>query len=184
LLLIVVIMIAVVWRRRGRRHDRKIRRAARDVLTNFLIPDGDTGEIQIAFALLTDRGIVVLDIKDADGHVFGSPTMQDWTVISSRRRYTFANPLPALYDRVAALRRLLPGLPVNGYVAFLERAKFSKGRPDDVVMLDELLDELVREHRGKSGAGGFREGWERLRGEAVSVQLAHLLRAGSGSQPE
>ena len=34
--------------------------------------------------------------------------MQDWTVISDRQRYTFSNPQPGLYDRMAAVKRLLP----------------------------------------------------------------------------
>lgn len=96
--------------------------------------------------------------------------MQEWTVLDHSRRSTFTNPLPALYDRMAAVRRLVPEVPVRAVVAFTSSASFSKGYPPNVVMLDSLLDEL-----GEM-AGSYDEvpaellasAWSRLSGAVLS----------------
>jgi len=158
--------------------DKKLRRASREFLHDFVIPDGDGGEIHIEYALLTARGVVVLDFKEIDGNVFGSDAMSDWTVLSNRRRFTFSNPQPALYDRLAAIKRLIPDLPVQGYVAFSHRARFSKGQPKGVVVLDQLVAELARELRTSKSrpTDSYRSQWDRLRHEAVTAQFGQLLR--------
>lgn len=167
-------------RRRRRDIDRRLRDASRDLLADFLIPDGNAGQIQVQYALLTSRGIVVLDIKDVDGHVFGSEAMQDWTVIAKGRRYTFTNPQSGLWDRVAAIKRITPEVPVTGTVAFTSRARFSKGQPRSVSMLEVLLRELERDAAAeRSGsAEGFLPYWERLRETAMNARMENLLNVG------
>ena len=64
------------------------------------------GEIHLDHLLLTPRGLVVIDLRNAHGAVFGGEQMDDWTVMSATRRYTFRNPLGALAARVHAVRRL------------------------------------------------------------------------------
>ena len=56
----------------------------------LVIPNADGGEIQIDHLLLTAQGILIIDIKDVQGAVFGGDKMQDWTVISENRRFTFS----------------------------------------------------------------------------------------------
>jgi hypothetical protein len=162
-----------VWRRQRQRDiDRRLREIARGVLANFVLPDGNGGEIQVQYALLTGRGIVILDIKDVEGNVFGSEGMQDWTVIARDRRYTFANPQAGLWDRVAAVKRLVPDVPVTGFVAFTARARFAKGQPRSVVLLEALLRDLASDRdRGAIGIDSYRPYWDRLRDAA---QLAGL----------
>lgn len=181
-----LVLVAVgtgLWlrqRRRRRDIDRRLREASRDLLADFLIPDGNSGHIQVQYALLTSRGIVVLDIKDVDGHVFGSEAMQDWTVIAKGRRYTFTNPQSGLWDRVAAIKRITPEVPVTGTVAFTSRARFSKGQPRSVSMLEVLLRELERDSAAQRGvsAEGFLPYWERLREAAVNTRMENLLKSG------
>ncbi|MFQ5610203.1 MAG: nuclease-related domain-containing protein [Gammaproteobacteria bacterium] len=167
------------WRRRARRSlPRRLRSVSVDALSNILIPTGDGGEIHVEHALLTHRGVIVIDIKDVQGNVFGSDSMQDWTVIAENRRYTFSNPQPALYDRLAAIMRLMPEVPVAGYIAFTNRARFTKGRPTSVMPLDALLDELQAEmtaSRTKT-IDAFYPYWKKLRDEAVATQVGQLLK--------
>jgi len=166
-------------RRRLREPDARLRAVADDVLANSLLPDGDNGEIHIELAALTSEGVVVLDVKRVDGHVFGSDAMQDWTVIGERRRFTFANPQPALHDRLAAVRRLLPDVPVDGYVVFTAGADFSKGLPSQTLLLDEFIEQLgERRREDRSPSEGYRAGWDQLRQEAVSTQLGQLMKNG------
>lgn len=187
ILAVVVLLLLVsagvwTWRlvqRRRRDIDRRLRDACRGVLANFIIPDGNGEEIQVQYALLTARGILIVDIKDVEGHVFGSEAMQDWTVIADDRRFTFANPQPGLWDRVAAVKRLTPEVPVTGFVGFTGRARFTKGQPRSVTLLEPLLQELEKEASGARQVGdGYVTAWERLRQAAMSARMDHMLSAG------
>lgn len=175
-----LIIFWIVYRRRaGRSIDSRLRRVSYDLLKQFIIPDGDDGEIHVECALLTGRGVIVLDIEEVEGIVFGSDAMEDWTVISDRRRFTFNNPQHALFDRMAAVKRLVPDIPVSGFVAFSSKASFSKGQPSNVIMLTELLDELLSEigdHHAEQ-MELYQLQWDRLRNEAVAAQVGHLLKS-------
>ena len=105
-------------------------------IEHLVIPNADEGEIQIDQLLLTSKGLLILEVKDVQGTVFGSDKMQDWTVISKDRLFTFSNPQPALYDRIAAVRQIVRQVPVAGRVLFLDGADFTKGVPSMVCGLD------------------------------------------------
>jgi hypothetical protein len=176
---VVVLLLlggVLLWRNQRRRNVRhRLRAAALDVLEDIVVPDGDGGQLHVEFALLTPDAVLLLELRDVEGHVFGSTAMQDWTVLGERQRFTFANPQHAMLDRVAAVSRLLPDAPVEGRVAFTARARFTKGLPEHVALLEELIDDLRRD-RGAREAPGIREAWDRLRSEAVAAQVGRLLR--------
>jgi len=178
LLLLSLVGIVVYRRRAGRSAERRLRAVATKFLSGFIIPDGDDGEIHVEYALLTHRGIIIVDVKDVDGNVFGSDSMQDWTVISDQRRFTFGNPQYALYDRLAAVKRLVPVIPVTGYVAFMNRGHFNKGRPSDVVLLDTLIDELQQEKKSNNDDmfSTWLPQWDLLRETAIVAQVGHLMK--------
>ncbi len=145
LLLIVLLLIWLVIRgRKGR--DRSLAHVLDKIafkrIEHIVIPDGEEGEIHIDHLALTAQGLLVIDVKDVTGAVFGSDKMQDWTVIAKDRRFTFANPQPALYDRIAAVRQIVRQVPVAGRIVFLDGASFAKGVPGLVTTLDELTDEF------------------------------------------
>jgi hypothetical protein len=142
---LLVLLWKLVYTRRSSEPRRRFRKASTAYLADFLISDGEGGEIHIENALLCKRGIIVINIKDVAGNVFGSDTMQEWAVITNDSRFTFGNPQDGLYDRTAAVKRIVPDVPVIGYVAFTDSAEFSKGFPKHVVGLGRLLDELEAE---------------------------------------
>jgi hypothetical protein len=145
LLLIVLLLIWLVVRGRkgrGRSLAHVLDKIAFKRIEHIVIPDGDEGEIHIDHLALTAQGLLVIDVKDVTGAVFGSDKMQDWTVIAADRRFTFANPQPALYDRIAAVRQIVRQVPVAGRIVFLDGASFTKGVPGLVSTLDELMDEF------------------------------------------
>ncbi len=163
-----------VWWLRRRRAARstiaRLRQACDDLLSSVLIPNAETGQIHLEYALLTGKGIVVVDVRDVAGNVFGSETMHEWTVLDAGRRFTFPNPLPVLYDRVAAVRRLLPDAPVRGCVVFTAKARFSKGLPPNVMMMDGLIADLVAERNSTTSLAAeelLRQAWSRLRAQSL-----------------
>ena len=178
--LIVLVLAALLWRliyqRKSEELPARLKKVSKAYLADFLIPDGQDGEIHIEQALLCSRGIVIVDIKDVTGNIFGSDSMDDWTVITGKSRFTFANPQGGLFDRIAAVKHLLPNVPVKGYVAFSEQGKFTKGLPGHVVNLETLIKELTTELKsGSEALDAYWPAWEKLRDAAVVAQVGRLI---------
>ena len=148
LMAIVVAVIAVVFvavrirRNRPRTLESVLDGIAYERIESLVIPKADEGEIQIDHLVLTAQGLLIIDIKEVQGAVFGSDKMDAWTVISDNKRFTFNNPQPALYDRIAAVKQIVRQVPVAGKVVFLDGAEFAKGVPSMVANLDELQAEF------------------------------------------
>ena len=170
ILVALLLLFWLVYRRRGhsRSFESVLKSIAFERISNLIIPSADEGEIQIDHLLLTSQGLLIIDLKDVIGTVFGSDKMQDWTVIGESHRFTFANPQPALYDRIAAVRQIVRQVPVAGRILFLDGAEFTKGVPGLVCNLDGLLAEF-REHdnaAAKVKVDAFRPHWELIMAKA------------------
>ena len=133
-----------------------------DRLDGLVIPSADEGEIVLDYLLLTSRGLLILEVRDVRGVVFGGDKMQEWTVISDERRYTFPNPQPALYDRIAAVRQIVRQVPVAGRILFLDGADFTKGVPGLVCSLSDLRAEFSETNKAaaKIKIEAFMSHWE------------------------
>jgi hypothetical protein len=141
-----------------------------DRFEELVIPNADDGEILIDHLLLTSQGLLVLEVKDVQGAVFGGDKMQDWAVITDGRRYTFSNPQPALYDRIAAVREIVRQVPVAGRILFLDGAEFTKGVPKLVCNLTELIDAFGEPDKSAANfkIEAFKPHWEAIRKQALS----------------
>lgn len=169
LLVLLLLIFWLVYRRRalrGRALSRALKAIAFERVDNLVLPNADEGEIQIDHLLLTAQGLLIIHIKDVIGTVFGSDKMQDWTVIGEERRYTFANPQPALYDRIAAVRQIVRDVPVAGRILFLDEATFTKGVPELVCNIDQLIEEFGEKDKSaaKVKVEAFRPHWEQILG--------------------
>jgi hypothetical protein len=153
------------YRRRARRKAllARLERVAFAAVHQVLVPDGMGGFIHIDHILLTPRGVLVLDTRRVTGLIFGGDQMSDWTVMGRGHRYTFDNPQPALYDRIAAVKALVGEVPVEGRLLFSNVGKFTKGIPKWVVMLDGIEVEFPVIDRGTMpNSEQNTEGWSRL----------------------
>ena len=162
----------IVWRRRAGMQwqiDKTIGAISTEVLRDVVIPDGMGGQIHLDYLLLTTNGLLVLDIKDLVGNIFGSNRMDEWTVINGKDRFTFRNPQSSLYDRVAAVKLLAQEVPVRGRIVFTPRGSFSKGVPDNVTMLSTLLEEFAKPgtEETRTVMDAFYPYWERLQRAAL-----------------
>ena len=158
------------WQRRSRRKALLLRldRISYDAVHQILVPDGMGGYIHIDHLLLTQRGVVVLDTRRVPGVIFGGDQMSGWTVMSRKHRYTFDNPQPALYDRVAAVKQLAGDTPVEGRLLFSNVGKFTKGMPKWVLMLDDLEVDIPIVNRSARSAPQFASinaSWEHLKSQ-------------------
>src|SRR5208282_3961540 len=158
------------FRRRSRRRSllARLERIAFGAAHQVLVPDGMGGFIHIDHLLLTPRGVLVLDTRRVAGLIFGGDQMSDWTVMGRSRRYTFDNPQPALYDRIAAVKALVGEVPVEGRLLFSNVGKFTKGIPKWVLMLDGIEVQFLVVDQGMKASPVFTqyaEAWQRLVGQ-------------------
>jgi hypothetical protein len=159
--------------RNRRAIDAAIANVAYEMLKNVLIPNGMGGQIHVHYLLLTQRGLLVADLLDLPGAVFGGDQMLEWTTIGKKRRYTFANPQHALYDRMAAVKLLTGEVPVEGRLLFTVRSDFPKGKPRNVLRIDDLTDDFppVDKARGNITAA-FGDVWANVKKHAEPNPLA------------
>lgn len=157
------------YQRRARRKSllARLERVALAAAHQVLVPDGMGGFIHIDHILLTPRGILVLDTRRVAGLIFGGDQMSDWTVMGRGHRYTFDNPQPALYDRIAAVKSVVGDAPVEveGRLLFSNVGKFTKGIPKWVVMLDGIEVEFPVVDRGSAAVAAddpLQDAWNRL----------------------
>lgn len=169
-LLLLVWLAVRYFRGRGGNLDAAIAAISFDSIHALVIPSADEGEILVDYLLLTSKGLLILDVKDAQGIVFAGDKLQEWTVINNDRRYTFSNPQPALYDRIAAVRQIVREVPVAGRILFLDGADFTKGTPDLVSNLTDLVSEFGEpdKNAAKFKIEAFKSHWDLIRKEALS----------------
>jgi Nuclease-related domain len=170
---VVGFALAFGWRWYRRYRARKALRAAvtagsADHLVDTLVPDGMGGGFHVDYLLLTLRGVVVIDLRDVPGNIFGGDQMAEWTVMDGPHRFTFTNPQSALYDRIAAVKAVAGDVPVEGRIVFTRRGKFPKGLPKWTLMIDALRSEFpaAEFEPPAEGVARYREAWARLK-EAV-----------------
>jgi hypothetical protein len=173
LTVVIIVMVAALfyyviraWRRRTEyaRLENSIISAGSEHLRNVLVPDGMGAVMHVDYLLLTSRGVLVIDLRDIRGNIFGGDQMTEWTVMNGAHRSTFQNPQHALYDRVAAVRALCGDLPVEGRILFTRRGKFPKGLPRWTLMVDSLRAEFpsVDSEASQSWMDRYQEGWKVL----------------------
>jgi hypothetical protein len=155
------------YRRRARRLAliKRLERISLQAVHQVEVPDGMGGFIHIDHLLLTSQGILLLDTRRIPGLIFGGDQMSEWTVMGRKRRYTFENPQPALYDRVAAVKALVGEVPVEGRLLFSNVGKFTKGKPKWVMMeagLDVEFPVVDRAAGVWPGSDSFMESWGHL----------------------
>ena len=154
-----------VLRRRDARRVARVTAGAADYLRNVLVPDGNGGDYHLDFVLLTSRGVVIIDMRDFVGIVFGGDQMTSWTLMSGPSRTTFVNPQAGLYDRIASVKAIATDTPVEGRIVFTKHAKFPKGLPRFTVMLESVAAEFPKLGAAELeiAVSKYRPGWTRLK---------------------
>lgn len=179
-------VLSVLWRWYRHRRARSalvsaVTAAGMDHLIDVLVPDGMGGFFHVDFLLLTARGIVVVDLRDVGGNIFGGDQMTEWTVMDGPRRSTFVNPQSALYDRIAAVKALAGESPVEGRIVFTHRARFPKGLPKWTLMVQSLSSEFPAIDRATMSVSvrQFQEAWKRIKSTVEPSSMKQVRVAAS-----
>lgn len=181
-LVLVALLLTWLLVRRIGRGDKSLSKTldaiAYERIEGLLIPNSEGGEIQIDHLVLTAKGLLIVDVKDMQGTVFGSDKMENWTCIAEDHRFTFANPQTALYDRIAAVFELVSDIPIAGRIVFLEGADFTKGVPGMVTTLEELVEEFGVPDKAASRdkIDAFMPQWKAIHSTAEMLVTGRMVR--------
>lgn len=179
----VALIMALAWliRWHRRRRARKALHAAIaavgiEHLIDMSVPDGMGGGYHVDFLLLSVHGILIIDVRQVRGNIFGGDQMAEWTVMDGPHRFTFVNPQGGLYDRIAAVKAITGDVPIEGRVVFTREGSFPKGLPKWTVTLESLGAEFPPlEGDGEPASlAVYREAWERLRAHVRPSSMAHM----------
>lgn len=153
-----------LWVRSRRSLSRTIAALTSDLMRDVTLPEAAEGVVHIEYLALTPKGLVVIDVKDFEGLLFGAATIDHWTQVVDGHSYRFDNPLYQNDVRCAAVRAIASEVPVRGLVVFTDVGQFPKGIPERVCMLEALAQELGRADGPVPGP--IREAWTTLRAAA------------------
>jgi RarD protein len=135
-------------------------------LEDVVIPDDVDGEIHLDLALLTPRGILVLEVHHGSGTLFWGDQLDQWTVLDGARRKTLKNPLPGLQARRHAVHALVPRVPVDGRVLLAGDVSIAGSAPPGVLLQEDLVTEFP--HADASPPSALREAWATLSAAATA----------------
>ena len=153
-------MLKSIWS--GLKTRRALRRAGIKQYRDFHCPDGVGGVYTIDRLILRSDGISVLMYMRYEGNIFCGENIERWTQMLGGKSYSFSNPLIQLDYQIAAVKTLVPGIDVDGYLFFDHRAHFPKGRAERVIQLDNMPESLLK-NRGDRPGDDLMAAWKKLR---------------------
>jgi len=76
---------------------------------DLIIKKDNNGFSQIDLVLVTSEGIIVIEVKDYSGWIYGSGNNTNWTKVLSygRKKYKFYNPIKQNNNHISELRKTL-----------------------------------------------------------------------------
>lgn len=162
----VVIVFIIVRHYKRNQHFHQISKLIKDLshksLRNILLPDSVDEKIWVDCLLLTDGGLIVLDIRDYVGRLFGGDNINEWTQIIGVKSHKFSNPLLELPARINAVQEIADDIPVIGHIVFTRRGAFEKGKPEGVYMVDEVYEQLSHFLRPALSADKLDKVWRKI----------------------
>lgn len=140
----------------------------RPALHDFILPGSCGGLVRIDHAVMTGRGIVCVMRRAYRGRITGEKGDSQWTAANGNASQRFVNPLLHNDNRVTALKKALPGVPVVGVVVFDAAARFGDARPDGVIQTGELERFLSEQTFGGAELRDPDTAWLNLRAAALT----------------
>ncbi len=138
----------LIWHAAARRRDRRLlnralRRHADAVVEDLAVPDGMDGLLFIDRFVRCGGRLVAMKLVEREGHIFGADGLEEWTSIHQMTTRKFPNPVAALTQAVRLIRHATGFEDVEAWAVFGRAADFPKGRPQGVVLIDELASRLA-----------------------------------------
>lgn len=100
-------------------------------IDDLIVPNGRGGTTQIDHVIISVFGIFVLEVKNRNGLIVGSPNDSIWRQISGNHTYEFQNPIKQNDRHIAALSQLLRFRPLffHSIIFFCGQVKLRSKMP-------------------------------------------------------
>lgn len=173
LVLIVFVIILYIFKRRIKqvwlnyRARSFLNRLASKQISKLKCPDGFGHYFIIDRVLLRPDGITLLVFNKFPGKIFCSEHIDEWTQMLGQKGYRFKNPLYDLDCKIKAVKACVPGVEVDGFLFFDDKAEFPKGHPQRVIFKGNMPD-ILKLSKAKVQAPVL-AAWEQLR--KISAEL-------------
>lgn len=142
----VVLLLLGLWllrpwfgrRRREARVRASVQRLGKLAMRDVSLDNGMEALAFVDWLVLTPMEILVITLQRGRGIMFGGEKTDTWARVVGRRTFRFPNPLTTNGELVMAVKYHVPQVPVRGVVLCEEGAAFPKGKPEGVVLPEEL----------------------------------------------
>lgn len=99
------------------------------IFHDLYIPTASGGYTQVDVAVATKAGIIVFEVKDYSGWIFGSEHQRYWTQLLAygKEKHRFYNPVMQNAGHIKAIRRCLPhnpSIPIYSVIVFFGSSEF------------------------------------------------------------
>jgi len=142
----------------------KIRIIIKNISTNYVkdiaLPDGLGGYVFIDYMILTPTGILVVNVQNYTGFIFGGENIDDWTQMIGRKSYKFKNPLSIIQHHIQSVKTHSGTVPVQGRIVFSSAGEFPKGIPKGVSTADSFKEDVSFVVVGSSVPELFQQTWK------------------------
>lgn len=99
---------------------------SKDIFHNLYVKDSNGKYAQIDVAALTSKDLIVFEVKNYSGWIYGSEDQPYWTKVLGRRKYRFYNPIMQNAKHIKALHQNLQqnsDIPIYSVVVFYGSAE-------------------------------------------------------------
>lgn len=99
---------------------------SKDIFHNLYVRGSNGKYAQIDVAALTDEGLIVFEVKNYSGWIYGREDQTYWTKVLGRKKYRFYNPIMQNAKHIKALCNNLsqnPDIPIYSVVVFYGSAE-------------------------------------------------------------
>ncbi len=138
-----------------------IKEFKQDEAKNIIIPDGVGGLLEVEHIVLLDQGVLLIETYEMDGNLFAADNIDQWTQLINGRSFKFKNPLNHIYITKQALATLMPKVPIFTRIVFNGDASFPKGKPDEVLVLDDMEKDMQPVLNAPRMSSQMKTSWER-----------------------
>ncbi len=146
----------------------KIKKIVKEMGVDFIqdaaLPDGLEGFVFIDYLILTPAGILVVDVQNYNGFLFGGAAVNEWTQMIGHQSYKFNNPIPVNQHHVQSVLTHADDVPVRGRIVFTSLGNFPKGIPAGVSTAGSFKEDVAFAFNavGNSIPEIYRQTWTNL----------------------